>query len=61
MPITLLHVQYFYSCRKQLIKQVQYFVHLNLAIALLLGYILFIFGVNSKLIGGTSDVSSMTI
>ena len=32
-------------CRKKLFSSVHYFVHLNLAISLLLGYIVFIFGI----------------
>ena len=35
----------FLSCRKKLFSAVHYFVHLNLAISLLLGYVVFVFGI----------------
>ena len=35
----------FVLCRKKLFSSVHYFVHLNLAISLLLGYVVFMFGI----------------
>ena len=35
----------FVLCRKKLFSSVHYFVHLNLAISLLIGYVVFMFGI----------------
>ena len=47
--VTLDHILYdlFQTYRKELFVSVHFFVHLNLAIALLLGYILFIAGIDT--------------
>ena len=42
------------TCSKQLFTAVHYFVHLNLALSLLLGYIVFMFGIE---LGTSSTVS----
>ena len=41
----ILATKLFLSCRKKLFTAVHYFVHLNLAISLLLGYVVFMFGI----------------
>ena len=41
--------------RKELIQNVQYLLHFNLSIALLGGYVIFIFGIDDKVIDLTSS------
>ncbi len=43
------------TCRKKLFESVNYFVHLNLAITLLLAFIVFVFGVE---LGNSTTVST---
>ena len=43
------------SCRKKLFSSVHYFVHLNLSLSLLLGYVVFMFGIEL----GTSSKASL--
>ena len=42
-----LHITCYFQCRKELFEKVHNFIHLNLAIALCLGYIVFVSGVDN--------------